>query len=146
MKNTTLIAICMGTLLTVGAPLSMAKDEMTSDMMPISKALTALKTKGYSVVKKIEFDDGIYEAKALNALGKEIKVKINAKTGEIEKDKDNVAWLSALDVAKKVEDAGYRNISKIDAEGKEYEVKALNKEGKETKLLINAQSGEIATK
>lgn len=146
MSRSTLVAVCMGALMTMSASGVFAKEAITSDMMPMSKALNSLQTKGFNVVKKIEFDDGVYEAKILNAVGKEIKVKMNAKTGEIEKPKEGLALLSALEIAKKVEDAGYRNISKIDTEGKEYEVKALSKEGKETKLLVNAQSGEITVK
>ncbi|MCS5712206.1 PepSY domain-containing protein [Candidatus Berkiella aquae] len=146
MSRSTLIAVCMGALMTMSASSVFAKEAITSDMMPMSKALNSLQTKGFNVVKKIEFEDGVYEAKILNAVGKEIKVKMNAKTGEIEKPKEGLALLSALEIAKKVEDAGYRNISKIDTEGKEYEVKALSKEGKETKLLVNAQSGEITVK
>lgn len=143
MIKSTLLAVCMGTVM-FSAPMVMAKDEMTSDMMPMSKVLNGLQTKGFDVVKKIEFDDGMYEAKILNALGKEIKLKMNAKTGEIEKPKEGLVWLTALEIAKKVESAGYHNISKIDTEGKEYEVKALNKEGKETKLKVNAETGEIS--
>lgn len=143
MNKTTLLAACVGAMVAFSAPLAIAKDDMTN-MMPMSKALNGLKTKGFDVVKKIEFDDGMYEAKIMNALGKEIKVKMNAKTGEIEKPKEGLVWLSALDVAKKVEDAGYHSISKIDTEGKEYEVKALTKEGKEAKLKVNAQTGEIS--
>lgn len=143
MNKSTLIAACVGTIMAMSAPLVIAKDNM-KDMMPMSKALDNLKTKGIEVVKKIEFDDGMYEAKTINAMGKEIKVKMNAKTGEIEKPNDGLTWLSALDIAKKVEEAGYRNISKIDMEDKGYEVKAMNKEGKETKLKVNGQTGEIA--
>ncbi|MGE3319199.1 MAG: PepSY domain-containing protein [Candidatus Berkiella sp.] len=144
MNKSTLIAVCMGTMMAIGSPLATAKDNMT-DMMPMSKALNNLKTKGFDVVKKIEFDDGMYEAKTMNAMGKEVKVKMNAKTGEIEKPKDGLVSMSALDVAKKVEDAGYRNISKIDVDDKMYEVKATNKEGKETSLKVNPQTGEIMT-
>ncbi len=143
MIKSTLLAVCMGAAM-LSAPVVMAKDEPTKDMMPMSKVLNGLQTKGFDVVKKIEFDDGVYEAKILNAVGKEMKLKMNAKTGEIEKPKEGLVWLTALDVAKKVEDAGYKNISKIDAEGKEYEVKAFNKEGKETKLKVNAETGEIS--
>lgn len=143
MIKSTLLAVCMGAAM-FSAPVVMAKDEVTKDMMPMSKVLNGLQTKGFDVVKKIEFDDGMYEAKILNAVGKEMKLKMNAKTGEIEKPKEGLVWLTALDIAKKVEDAGYNNISKIDAEGKEYEVKAFNKEGKETKLKVNAETGEIS--
>ncbi len=122
MIKSTLLAVCMGAAM-LSAPMVMAKDEMTPDTMPMSKVLNGLQTKGFEVVKKIEFDDGMYEAKILNALGKEIKLKMNAKTGEIEKPKDGLVWLTALEIAKKVENAGYHNISKIDTEGKEYEVK-----------------------
>jgi len=143
MNKSTLLAACVGAMMMIGAPLAIAKDDM-ANMLPMSKALSGLKTKGFEIVKKIELEDGMYEAKIINPLGKEMKVKMNAKTGEIEKPKEGLVWLSAFDVAKKVEDAGYTHISKIDTEGKEYEVKALNKEGKETKLKVNAQTGEIA--
>ncbi len=144
MKKSAIAIICVGSLLGLSAPHLLAK-EMPADMMQMSKVLSDLKSKGYSIVKKVEFEKGMYEIQAINGEGKSEKIKMNGKTGEIVKPKDNKEYMSALEIAKKVEEAGYHNIFKIETEwfGKKYEVKAYNKENKKVKLDVDAVSGKV---
>lgn len=141
MKNL-ILSVCLGSILTLSAPLVMA-EKMPDNTVKMSKILEELKEKGFASVQKIEFEDGKYIAKAINSLGKEIKIHLNATSGKIEEPKDFFQPLSALTVAKEVEKAGFKKIFEIEADGEKFEVKALDAQGKKVELKVDARSGEI---
>jgi hypothetical protein len=43
----------------------------------------ALETQGYTDVHDVDFEDGIWNAKARNASGNKVKLKLDAKTGKV---------------------------------------------------------------
>jgi hypothetical protein len=110
----------------------------------ISTIITKLQSKGYNIIRKIKFEDGAYEADVINAQGNEVTVKINPLTGDFFGSTENLARLSMLAAVKVVEAAGYKNIYKVKSDDDKYEVKALDKNGKEVGLEVNAISGEIS--
>jgi len=130
-------------ILMLCAPLVFAATAKSEVSM--SKALMNLQSQGFSIVRKIELEHNEYVAKVINAEGKEMKIRINSQTGELTKPKSRQERLSALDIAKKVEEAGYKNIYKIDTEWfrDEYEVKAKDSNGKDLELSVDAKTGKI---
>lgn len=143
MRNKTLTYLTFASLLLIGAPSAMADTQLPNNSMSMSQILDNLKGKGVMVVKEIEFDDGVYKAKVVNNDGKWDKITFNPKTGEL-KASEKLGGLTALDIAVKVEGQGYNNIYKMDLDSdKKYEIKALNKDGKRTKLEVDAATGKI---
>lgn len=114
-----------------------------ADVMKINIAIQKLHDKGYKNIHEIEFKDGFYKAKVFTAEGNKLELRVNTKTGEIENPKGNPKFLSLLDVVKKVEAEGYRDISKISFDEDEYEVAAKDKEGNNVKLEVDAKTGKI---
>ncbi len=49
-------------------------------------AAEKLQADGYKVIHEVEFEHGMYKAKALNEKGKKVKVIVNALTGVVSKD------------------------------------------------------------
>ena len=139
----TILSTLGGLFLILSAPIALA-DDIPSNALPISKILQDLHAKGYTLIKKVEFEHGTYEVKAIGPNGNKMKLQVNPQTGEITNNKSNNAkMMSMLDAVKKVESAGYHNIYKIKQEDNKYEVKALDKNGKKVELKINADTGEI---
>ena len=75
MKNR-LISIVLGSALMVASSLAIA-NELPEGAVNMSKVLESLKSKGYNFIKEIKFDDGVYEVKAFNLDGNEVKIKID---------------------------------------------------------------------
>ena len=102
---------------------------------------------GYTIVKKVEFDDnnGEYKADVVNAAGKNLEIIVNPKTGKMVKPKEDITGWNALEIAQKVQHAGYKNIYEIDTElmGNEYKVKALDEKGEKIAIKVDIQSGKI---
>lgn len=146
MKNKTLISICLGSLLAFTAPLTLA-DTMHSEPGQMGNALKSLKSKGYVIVKKIEFENktGDFKAKVVNAEGKNIEIMINSKTGELAKPSGDITGFTAEEIAQKVSDAGYPNIYEINTEifGNQYDVKAMDNKGKKVSLKVDVKTGSI---
>lgn len=53
------------------------------------------------------------------------------------------SWLPIPRLIDKLEAAGYRNIEKIEREHGRYEVRATNRQGARSKLLLDARTGEF---
>ena len=146
MKTNTLITFSLISLLTVASPFAFAEapQSMPGQMV---KVLDDLQSKGYIIVKKIEFkqENGAYEAKVLNAEGKNINIQINPTTGEMTKPKDEIEGLTAVQIAKKLQTAGYNNIYEINTEimGNKYTIKVLDENGKKQSLKVDVKTGDI---
>lgn len=116
---------------------------MSKNVMKMSVAIQKLQAKGYKNIRKIEFKDGFYEAKIMTADGYKAEVRVNTKTGAIENPTKEMKSLGILEIVKKVQAAGYCDISKISFDDGEYEVVARDKDGKDVQLDVNASTGEI---
>lgn len=124
-----------------------AGDLPPTDSISMSTVLKNLQTKGYIAIHEVEFDDGMFEAKVVDAKGQFFKVKVNPTSGEITTNKDSApVKLSMLDAVKKAESAGYQRIAKIESHRDGYKLKAVDKNNKEVELKINAMTGAIDAK
>jgi hypothetical protein len=134
-------------LFLIFASLAVTAAEMPTQIatMPqMSTILQKLQAKGYSIIREIKFEKGAFEAKAINAQGNEIDIRINPQTGEMFQPTANPARLNMLEVVKKVEAAGYHNIYKIKSDDDKYDVKALDNNGKSVEVEVNAITGTIS--
>lgn len=137
------VSIMLASQLTLAATVKVAANVNTP--IAVSQIIQNLEAKGYVGIREIELEDNVYKADVVTAEGEVLDVKINPMTGEMMGSVGAPKHLSVLEVAKKVEEAGYR-IIKIKADGESYKVKALDKEGKKASLKVNASSGEISKK
>jgi hypothetical protein len=122
-------------------------DKAPSNALPLAKIVSNLQDQGYNIIKEVEFDDGIYEAKVITAQGQKVKLEINPLSGEIENmPKNTTMAISINDALSKVEKAGYTDIYEIESEHGGYEVKAYEtKNNKKVELYVDGQSGIITT-
>lgn len=119
-----------------------ATQQLPDNTMKMSQILQKMQQDGFTVIKEIKFDGKNYLAKAINSDGSDIKLEISP-TGEIMNPKEIDHNIPMLDAVQKVENAGYKSITEIDASKKKYEIKAFDKNNKEVKLKVDAKSGQI---
>lgn len=117
---------------------------MPKDVIKINVAIQKIQAQGYKNIREIKFKNGFYEAEVFTAEGNKLEVRVNTKTGDVEKLKKEPKLLSMLEIIKKVQAAGYRDIHKISFDDGEYEVTAISKDGIDTKLELKAETGEIS--
>lgn len=139
-KQTILSLIAAGAMLFTASAVFAA--DTKSQMAPLSTALQNLQADGYVAVKEIKLEGESYKAEAINMQGKKVEVKLDS-AGKVVEPKSTKPGISMLTAVKKVEEAGYHDIHKVDSEKDKYEVKALDKEGKKVSLEVDALSGDI---
>jgi uncharacterized membrane protein YkoI len=119
----------------------------------LSQILVNLQSKGYTDIRKIEFEDGVYKVDMVSKLGKETDLKLSPENGEILSTKTgsthrnpHLLAVSPLEAAKKVEAAGYHSIYKIELKEDEYEIEALDAKNDKAELTINGKNGKVSKK
>ncbi|KTD75236.1 MULTISPECIES: PepSY domain-containing protein [Legionella] len=143
MKKSILLSIYGGLIFALASQTVLA-DEIPSRTLPMSEILKIIQARGYSAIREVEFDDGLYEVEALDGKGNQIIVRMNPHTGDFIKNPiPNKYPISILEAAQKIEDAGYHTIYKIEVHGSQYEVNALDKKYKKVKLRLDASTGKI---
>ena len=102
---------------------------------------------GYVRVSDIEFDDGFWEAEAVDASGREIDLVLHPVSGEIltaPRDPAGATPLSATEITAKLTAAGYSRISDLEFDDDGYwEADAVNARGQHVDLRVDAHSGAV---
>jgi uncharacterized membrane protein YkoI len=111
--------------------------------MPMSNIINKLTEHGYVVVNKIDYDNNVFHVEGIDKQGKEVKSDVDPASGKITDTSTDKAKLTLSQAVKKAEQAGYKNIYSIEASGDKFEVKALDKDGKEASVDVDAVSGEV---
>ncbi len=104
-----------------------------------------LQAAGYSEVRDIEFDSGLWEAEVRRADGKWAEVSIDEATGEIFDPAAGRAMLDARSVAEALETAGYSEISDLDRDGALWEAEARGSDGQRVELRISGYDGRVVS-
>ncbi len=146
MKRSQIMALFLSPLITFTTQ-SLLADAPTTQPGQMITVLEELKSKGFVIIKKIDFDvtNGTYAAKVLNAQGKNIDIQINPQTKEVTKPVNEVLGLSTLEVALKVKEAGFPNIYEVTTEyfGNQYIVKTIDNHGHKVTMNVDFKTGKI---
>lgn len=107
----------------------------------MSDMLLMLEEAGYKVIYNIEAEGSCYNILGSTPEGEEFEMTIDPKNQRVPR-KD---WrtLTALDVAKKIEQSGYPIVFKIELKGSQYLVKAQDKSHHLKDLQVDTISGDI---
>ncbi len=146
MKQSLIMTLILSSFITFTSQ-SLLADAPTTQPGQMIAVLEELKSKGFVIIKKIDFDvtNGTYAAKVLNAQGKNIDIQVNPQTGEVTKTANEILGLSTLEVAMKVKEAGFPNIYEITTElfGNQYIVKTIDDHGHKVTMNVDFKTGKI---
>lgn len=99
--------------------------------------LSNLQKQGYVAVRKIELDENIYKAEAVDKLGRKVDVKVNAQTGSIQDPQTPPVKITMMDALKKAQASGLQQVTEIEATDKGFALEAINKDGKKVNFNID---------
>ena len=82
-----ILALAMGAALTLGIAQAQTQTPPPANapQLTVRDIYDRVEAAGYRNIREIEWDDGRYEAKATNAQGERVKLKVNASTGAVER-------------------------------------------------------------
>lgn len=97
---------------------------------------------GYTHVRDVEFDDGLWDVEATTADGRSVDLKIDPDNGEII-DPFAAPSLSAADVASRLQSQGFSNVRDIEFDDGYYDVEATGPDGRNVDLKVHPRDGRI---
>lgn len=142
----------MKPFLTWTAALALSGATLLADAVPAGQPLTTILANvekgGYRDVTEVSVDDGEWEVEALRD-GQPVGLRIVPQTGEIRSvhaDEPHPALpreaLPLPEILKKLDAAGYRQVSKLELEPAGWEVECW-KGGTERDLLVDLRTGQV---
>lgn len=102
-----------------------------------------LQKAGYSDIRDVEFDHGLWEAEARQGADRRHDIAIDPATGEIFDAKARTVTLDAAAVRAALERAGYRNLHDLDRDGAVWEVDATAPDGTAVELRVSGYDGRV---
>lgn len=104
-----------------------------------------LRAAGYSDVRELEYDDGLWEAEVRRANGLWGEVAIDPANGEIFDALSARPLIELPQVLASVERAGYRQVHDLDRDGALWDAEAYDPRGQRVELRISGYDGRIVT-
>lgn len=123
-----------------GAAMAQSPDH---GVMTKAQIRTQLHQQGYSDVDDLEFNHGMWRAKAESGNGHHVHLRIDARTGKAYADDQKLARLGEDDIRAALSSAGYTDVHDVDFDEGIWKAKADNPAGKKVKLRIDAHTGKV---
>lgn len=102
-----------------------------------------LQAAGYSDIKDIEFDSGLWEADVRRADGRWADIAIDPATGEVFDSRDGRTIMDARSITDALAAAGYTEVTDLDRDGALWEAEARDPQGQRVELRISGIDGRI---
>ena len=132
--RTALIAAAM-TL--AGSGIAQAQDALTAPQVRAQ-----LEAQGYTNIKDVKFEDGMWEADATSADGKQVDVKLDPRNGTVYPDKA-VSQLSEADIRAQLSSAGYTGVSDVKLDDGMWKAKGKTASGEKVEVRLDPATGAV---
>ena len=124
-------------------PLALVAGAAFAQSQGIQDIQAKLQAAGYTEVRDIEFDSGLWEAEVRRADGRWGEVSLDPTSGEVFDAKDGRAMMDARGIAEALEAAGYTEISDLDRDGALWEAEARGADGQRVELRLSGHDGRV---
>ena len=126
------LAIALGV-----SSVAMARDALTEHQVQAS-----LEQQGYTKVHDLNFDHGVWTAKARSADGQKVALRIDPKSGQAFPN-EQVSRLSESDIRAALSTDGYTHVHDLGFDNGVWTAKADNAAGGSVRLQVDPQTGRI---
>ena len=132
--------------ITAGIAIAAATLSSTAHAQTINdagQAISALQAAGYTTVRDVEFDDGLWEAEVKATDGVWHDVHIDPATGTVIDRRAGGKLLSAGEITQKLQASGYTSIHELDLDEAVWDVEAVDAKGQRLELRVNGYTGAV---
>ena len=99
-------------------------------------------SQGYTNVKDVKFEDGMWEADATSADGKKVDVKLDPRNGTVYPDKA-VSHLDEADIRAQLSSAGYTGVSDVKLDDGMWKAKGRTATGEKVEIRLDSATGAV---
>ena len=132
------------TTLAIALTLSLAAGSVAAQSSAGPDDITRqLNAAGYTEVRDIEFDGGLWEAEVRGKDGRWHDVAIDAANGELMDDRSGRTLLPAMEITNMLAKNGYSDVHDLDLDDAVWEADATNAQGQRVELRLNAHTGKV---
>jgi outer membrane murein-binding lipoprotein Lpp len=97
---------------------------------------------GYQEVKDLEFEDGVWEAKARGGNDKWVRIKVGPTTGKVY-EADAPSRLNQDEIKAKLTAQGYQDVDDVEFDDGLWSADATDPQGKEVDVLVDPDDGSV---
>jgi len=138
MNNRPLSTVLIAAALTLaGSGIAQAQDALTAPQVRAQ-----LEAQGYTDVKDVKFEDGMWEADATSADGKKVDVKLDPRNGTVYPDKA-VSQLGEADIRAQLSSAGYTGVSDVKLDDGMWKAKGRTASGEKVEVRLDPATGAV---
>lgn len=130
-------AMFAAALTLAGTGIAQAQDALTAPQVRAQ-----LEAQGYTNVRDVKFDDGMWEADATSADGKKVDVKLDPRTGTVYPDKA-VSQLSEADIRAQLSSAGYTGVRDVKLDDGMWKAKGRTASGEKVEVRLDPVTGAV---
>ncbi len=130
-------ALLSAGFLMAGIGLAQAQDALTAPQVRAQ-----LEAQGYTDVKDIKFDDGMWEADARSADGRQVDVRLDPRNGTVYPDKA-VSQLSEADIRAQLSSAGYTGVSDVKLDDGMWKANGRTAAGEKVEVHLDPATGAV---
>lgn len=112
------------------------------DTLTAPKVRAQLEAQGYTKIKDVKFDDGLWEAEATSANGKRVDVRLDPATGTIYPE-TSVSQLSEADIRARLSTAGYTRVKDLKFDDGLWKAEATDANGQKLELRLDPTNGKV---
>lgn len=117
---------------------------LTNNARPdLTSILQSLSSKGYPIIKSVALNNGVYQIKAENYLGKSVTFNSDA-NGNLSSKVQGPAPMPLVNAVQNLEAQGYQ-VQDIKVDGKVYKAKVLNASGSASTVKVNVKTGQVSS-
>ncbi|MFZ5491509.1 MAG: PepSY domain-containing protein [Pseudomonadota bacterium] len=107
------------------------------------QAIGALQAAGYTTVRDVELDDGLWEAEVKGAGGRWHDVHVDPASGAVIDRMSGGTLLTAGEITERLKGAGYTSIHELDLDEAVWDAEAVDTQGQLVEVRVNAFTGAI---
>ena len=138
MNNRPLRTVLIAAALTLaGSGIAQAQDALTAPQVRAQ-----LEAQGYTDIKDVKFEDGMWEADATSADGKKVDVKLDPRNGTVYPDKA-VSQLGEADIRAQLSSAGYTGVSDVKLDDGMWKAKGRTASGEKVEVRLDPATGAV---
>ena len=138
MNNRPLRTVLIAAALTLaGSGIAQAQNALTAPQVRAH-----LESQGYTDIKDVKFEDGMWEADATSADGKKVDVKLDPRNGTVYPDKA-VSHLDEADIRAQLSSAGYTGVSDVKLDDGMWKAKGRTATGEKVEIRLDSATGAV---
>lgn len=112
------------------------------DALTAPQVRAQLEAQGYTSVKDLKFEDGMWEADATSADGRKVDVKLDPRNGNVYPDKA-VSQLGEADIRAQLSSAGYTGVRDVKLDDGMWKAKGRTAGGEKVKIRLDPATGAV---